>query len=172
MAKSKQAAKPGKKKSGGSSYILMILGLFLVSLIVFAAPAFVLFLIGMVPAWVAAIVDRGRGRNATIAVTATNLAGVAPFVVELLIKGPTMVRAMSMASDISILATMYGAAEIGWVLVLGMPKVAAVYIAVTNEARVQAMLREQQRLVEEWGAEIINTPPVAGTKKKSAARAA
>jgi hypothetical protein len=30
---------------------------------------------------------------------------------------------------------------------LGMPKVAAVYIAVTNEARVQAMLREQKRLV-------------------------
>jgi hypothetical protein len=149
----------------------MILGLFLVSLIVFAEPAFVLSLIGMVPALVAAIVDRERGRNATIAVTATNLAGVAPFVVELLIKGPTMVRAMSMASDIFIFATIYGAAAIGWVLVLGMPKVAAVYIAVTNEARVQAMLREQKRLVEEWGAEIINTPPVAGTKKKSAARA-
>ncbi|MGY8956085.1 MAG: hypothetical protein ACKVJT_03375 [Alphaproteobacteria bacterium] len=172
MAKPKQAAKPAKKKSAGSTYILTILGLILVSLIVFAAPAFVLFLIGIVPAFVAAIIDREPGRNATIAVTATNLAGVAPFVVELLIAGPTMVRAMGMASDIFILATMYGAAAIGWVLVLGMPKVAAVYISVSNETRVQAMLREQSRLVEEWGAGIIDTPPVPRKKKKVAAAAA
>jgi len=32
-----------------------------------------------------------------------------------------------------------------------MPKVAAIYIEVTNETKIKMMRREQQRLVEEWG---------------------
>jgi len=59
-----------------------------------------------------------------------------------------------MLSDVFVIAVMFGAAAIGWGLVIGMPKVAAVYIEVTNETKIKLMRREQQRLVEEWGEEI------------------
>jgi uncharacterized membrane protein len=55
---------------------------------------------------------------------------------------------MGMLSDVFVTAA------IGWGLVIGMPKVAAVYIEVTNETKIKLMRREQQRLVEEWGEEI------------------
>ncbi len=170
MAKSKTAkGKTGKKsdaKAGkrapvraGSAYIYSVVGLILVGLMMFATPAFLLFMVGVVPAMVAVVVDREPGRNATLAVCATNVAGVAPFVVELVISGATMSHALSMMSDVFVLAVMYGTAARGWGLVLGMPKVAAVYINVTNEARVQALRREQKRLVDEWGAGVTEGPP-------------
>jgi len=121
---------------------------------IFAAPALLVFVVGCVPAMVAFVVDREPDRNATLAVAAANVAGVAPFIVELLINGPTMARAVTMLSDVFVIVVMFGTAGIGWLLVLGMPKVAAVYIEVTNETKIKMMRREQQRLVEEWGAGI------------------
>ena len=144
--------KPGKKGAGG--YAFSLFGLILLGLMIFAAPALFLFVVGCIPALVAFIIDREPGRNAALTVAAANVAGVAPFVVELLMRGPTMVRAMGMLSDVFVIAVMFGAAAIGWGRVIGMPKVAAVYIEVTNETKIKLMRREQQRLVEEWGEEI------------------
>jgi hypothetical protein len=39
-----------------------------------------------------------------------------------------------------------------------MPKVAAVYISVSNDAKAQTMQREQCRLVEEWGEGVTEAP--------------
>lgn len=157
MAKAKKKApaapeQPANKGSG--SYLFALIGLVMLGLMIFAAPALLLFIVGCVPAMVAFIVDREPGRNATLAVTAANIAGVAPFIVELLVNGATMARAVAMLSDVFVIAVMFGTAGIGWMLVLGMPKVAAVYIEVTNETKIKLMRREQQRLVEEWGEEV------------------
>lgn len=155
--------------SMGNTYLLSIVALAVLGLVVFATPAFVVFAIGVIPSIVAAIIDREPGRNATIAVTATNFAGVAPYVIDLLMSGATMDRAMAMVNDVFVLCVMYGTATIGWGLVLGMPKVAAVYISVSNDAKVQAMLREQRRLIEEWGEGVVEMPaarkPAAKTAK-------
>lgn len=152
----KQAPAADKKpaKNGGGAYLFVVLGLVLLGLMIFAAPVLLLFVVGCIPAMVACIIDREPGRNATLTVTAANIAGVAPFVFELLMNGPTMARAMAMLSDVFVIAVMFGTAGIGWMLVLGMPKVASVYIEVTNEAKIKQMRREQKRLVEEWGVDV------------------
>ncbi len=159
MASSKDKAKAAPAKSaeappakkGGGAYLFMLVGVIFMGLMLFAAPALLVFIVGCVPAMVAFIIDREPGRNATLAVAAANIAGVAPFIVELLVAGPMMARATAMLSDVFVIAVMFGTAGIGWLLVLGMPKVAAVYIEVTNETKIKMMRREQQRLVEEWG---------------------
>lgn len=162
------ASVPRGGSSMGNTYLLSIVALVVLGLVVFATPAFVVFAIGVIPSIVAAVIDREPGRNATIAVTATNFAGVAPYVVELLMSGATMARAMAMVNDVFVLGVMYGAAAIGWGLVLGMPKVAAVYISVSNEAKVQAMQREQRRLIEEWGEAVVEMPAPRKAAPKSA----
>lgn len=121
--------------------------------------------VGAISSLVAAAVDREPGRNATIAVTATNMAGVAPFVMELLMSGETMSSAVCMINDVFVLVVMYGTAAIGWALVLGMPKVAAVYISVSNDAKSQAMRREQRRLIEDWG-QAVTEAPAPGRKRR------
>lgn len=162
MAAAKKKAKAGPAKAapaksankGGGAYLFALVGLIVLGLMIFAAPALLLFAVGAIPAMVAYVVDREPGRNATLAVAAANFAGVAPFIFELLVKGPTMDRALGMLTDVFVIAVMFGTAGIGWLLVLGMPRVATVYIEVTNEAKIRQMRREQKRLVEEWGVEI------------------
>jgi len=154
MASKKKTVKESPAKKGGGSYQFLLVGIVFLCLIIFAAPALLVLVVGSVPAMVAYIVDREPGRNATLAVAAANFAGVAPFIFELLAKGATMDRALTMLSDVFVIAVMFGTAGIGWLLVLAMPKVATVYIEVTNETKIKMMRREQQRLVEEWGAEI------------------
>jgi hypothetical protein len=176
MAKNSKKAGPSRRggRSGksrmGNTYVLSILALVVLGLVVFATPAFVVFAVGIIPSLVAAVIDREPGRNATIAVTATNFAGVAPFVIELLMSGATTGRAIGMINDVFVLAVMYGTAAIGWALVLGMPKVAAVYISVSNDAKSQAMQREQRRLIEDWGEDVTEAP--APRKKRKTETAA
>lgn len=169
MAKNKKPASSAggaqRKQSMGNTYMLSILALVVLGLVVFATPAFVVFAVGAIPSLVAAVIDREPGRNATIAVTAINLSGIAPFVMELLVTGATMGRAIAMINDVFVLAVMYGTAAIGWALVLGMPKVAAVYISVSNDAKAQAMRREQRRLVDDWGEAVTQAP--APRKKRA-----
>tara|TARA_R110002110_G_scaffold85816_4_gene223705 strand:- start:37755 stop:38246 length:492 start_codon:yes stop_codon:yes gene_type:complete len=161
MAAAKKKAPEVKKKpakNSGSAYLFVILGMILLGLMIFAAPALMLFVVGCIPAMVAYIIDREPGRNATLTVAAANVAGVAPFIFELLLNGPTMDRALTMLTDVFVIVVMFGTAGVGWLLVLGMPKVAAVYIEVMNEAKIKQMRREQKRLVEEWGDEVAAVP--------------
>ena len=46
----------------------------------------------------------------------------------------------------------------------------AVYISVSNDAKVQAMLREQRLMVEEWG-ESVTEPPAPRKKRPQKAAA-
>ena len=79
-------AKSGNK--GGGAYLFALVGLIVLGLMIFAAPALLLFAVGVIPAMGAYVVDREPGRNATLAVAAANFAGVAPFIFELLGKRP------------------------------------------------------------------------------------
>ena len=165
-------AAPAKSANKGGAYLFVLVGLIVLGLMIFAAPALLLFSVGVIPAMVAYVVDREPGRNATLAVAAANFAGVAPFIFELLVKGATMDRALGMLTDVFVMAVMFGTAGIGWLLVLGMPRIATVYIEVTNEAKIRQMRREQKRLVEEWGAEITVPPKVAAPSEAPAPSAA
>ena len=99
-------AKSGNK--GGGAYLFALVGLIVLGLMIFAAPALLLFAVGVIPAMVAYVVDREPGRNATLAVAAANFAGVAPFIFELLVKGPTMDRALGMLTDVFVIAVCSG----------------------------------------------------------------
>ncbi|MBO6783793.1 MAG: hypothetical protein JJ899_11055 [Alphaproteobacteria bacterium] len=176
MAKKKNAKVDAKANSGGAArrggagntYLITVVSFVVVLLAIFAAPALLVFAVGMVPSLVAWMIDRTPGHNVTVTVAAMNFTGVAPFVAELLIAGATMVRATAMVTDVFVLALMYGAAAAGWVLLTAMPKVASVYISVRNEARVQVMQRERKRIVEEWGPDVRDAPAArkpAGPKR-------
>ncbi len=173
----KPAPDASAKPKSGNTYVISVMTLLVLGLAVFATPALLVLAVGMVPSLVAWVIDREPGHNATIAVTAMNFTGVAPFVAEILMVGATTTRAMTMVTDVFVLAVMYGAAAVGWALVATMPKVAAIYISVRNEGRIQAMLRERKRLVEDWGEEVKEAPPPkkrrsAGKRGAGAAEAA
>lgn len=162
----------GAKRKSGGAYTISVVTLFIVGLAVVALPALVVFAVGMIPSLVAAIVDRHPGRNATIAVTAMNFAGVMPFVAEILTTGANMSRATMVVTDVFSLAMMFGTAAFGWGLVFAMPKVASVYISVRNDTRIQAMQREKKRLLEDWGDGVQQAPEARPASRRKSAEPA
>ena len=48
----------------------------------------------------------------------------------------------------------FGAAAVGWALVLGLPKVIETALTFRNEAEIRRLEARQTALVTEWGAEV------------------
>lgn len=148
-----------KTLSGGRGRRLALILLLLLGamLFFFAAPLFIVFLIGMVPTIVAFVCDRDREKFTAIAVGAGNLAGVVPFLISLAVLGPTLNRAAETITDVFSIAVMYGAAAGGWMVVYVLPPIVAVYMNVTTETRIQKLRKDQRKLVETWGADVMRS---------------
>jgi hypothetical protein len=146
-----KAAAVGK----GRQVALVLLVVFGIALFLIAAPLFIVFAVGMVPTVVAFICDRERDKYGAIAVGAGNFAGVFPSLVGLALDGPTLQKAGETVTDIFSIAVMYAGAGAGWIVVSFLPAIVAVYINVTTESRIQRAQRNQQKLVDDWGPEVV-----------------
>lgn len=155
-----------KAVSGGKGrrLALIMLALLAIALFLAAAPLFIVFAVGMVPTVVGFICDRDREKYTAIAIGAGNLSGVVPFLVTMAMKGPTLALAGKTVTDIFSIALMYGGAAAGWLIVAILPSVVAVYMNVTTEARIQRERKQQEKLVEDWGAEVAAADPPAPGK--------
>jgi hypothetical protein len=137
---------------------LVIGGASLVVLAAFALPTSVLMLAGMIPAGVAAIVDRHPRKLLARTVATMNFAGVMPFAIKLWVGVNSMTGLASLlASPFSWLA-FYGAAGIGWLLYLGAPAVTTLLMRQSLVTRRETLETLQRNLIKEWGEEIAKLP--------------
>ena len=120
----------------------------------FAPPTILLFSAGMVPTIVAWIVDRSRDGYTPMAVGMLNLAGLLPSMLALWTGGHTMVTAARIMSDPYTWLFAFGAAAVGWALVLGLPKVIETALTFRNEAEIKRLEDRQAALIAEWGPEV------------------
>jgi len=123
-------------------------------LAVTALPLCILLLTGLVPSMVAALVDRYRAKYLTRTVGFMNLAGLTPLVVQLWGAGHTMLGLADILSRPINWLTMYGAAGIGWVLFLGMPSLARVFVDIRADQLQRDLEARAAGLVREWGEEV------------------
>ncbi|HKX10832.1 MAG TPA: hypothetical protein VJN67_21720 [Stellaceae bacterium] len=147
------AARPvgGAAKRGASATVAMAL---VAVLAVTALPLCILLLTGLVPTMVATVVDRYRARYLTRAVGFMNLAGLTPLIVQLWANGLSMDGVAGMLSRPINWLTMYGAAGIGWVLFLGMPSLARIFVDIRADQLQRDLHARAKHLVEEWGEEV------------------
>ena len=103
------------------------------------------------PTAVALFVDRDPQKYASISVAAMNLAGVSPYLVEFIFGPASFGGAIELVSNVFVLVVIFGAAAVGWVLVLALPPVISIVLAVITDSRIQALRKEQSQLVEDWG---------------------
>jgi hypothetical protein len=84
-----------------------------------------------------------------------NLCGVFPYLLELWTEDHSLEMASSQLTDVFVLAVMYGAAGMGWMLYLSLPPVIASFIQVMAERRLQQLRKTQSDILKEWGNEVI-----------------
>lgn len=155
MAKGeKQKKGKGKKKKGGRLKTI-ILGLFgTLILIYFINFAALLVLLGLLPSFVAGYVDRSPDHAKAKVVTACNLAGIVPFVADLLRQGITSSNVHSVLLSGYTWMVMLSAAGLGWALVWGFPKGAHAVLEYTHKNNIAAMRKRQQQIIDEWGQDV------------------
>ncbi len=154
----------GRKRPEASTGIGLwwIIGLLvLVALSTFALPVVLLLTIGMLPSWVAFIVDTRPGKAAGKCVMPLNMAGIAPYLASLLAvagQGETD-TAFLLLTDPTSWLVMYGTAGIGWLIYFGMPYLVSAVIETRAEHRKARLVALRKELIEGWGEEIAHVPP-------------
>lgn len=146
-----QQRKKKKSSSSGSVFSVLLVGTVLA---IFALPLLIVFLAGMIPTAVAAIVDRDPEKLAAIAVGPLNFAGTLPIMLEVMQNGNDMgAMGIALGSPFSWLV-MYGAAAMGWLLYMGLPAMTSNIVAKQSERQIEKLVERQRELVGEWGPEV------------------
>lgn len=123
-------------------------------LAVVSMPMFMIVSAGMVPTLTAYFVDREPEKFAPIAVGAFNAAGILPFILELWTGLSTVNAALEILINPFTWLVMYGSASVGWVVYLGMPTFAAVWLEASADSQIVRLRKEQEKLLEDWGEDL------------------
>ena len=124
-----------------------------------ALPLCVLVSAGMVPTFVAALLDRFRARYLTRTVGPMNVAGLAPLVLQLWTQGLGMAETARLLSSPFNWLMVYGAAAIGWGIFLAMPTIARGIVDFRADQAQRQLEARAAALVEEWGEEVTGRSP-------------
>ncbi len=143
----KRKRKAAKNRGTGRFFLLLVLG----AVLSIATPATVILAIGLMPTFVAYLVDREPEGYASVAVGGLNFAALIPFLLTFWSGPHTLNSALAIIVNVETLVVVYAAAGAGWVIYFAMPTVAFVYLKFSIDSRVQRMQREQAQLLKEWG---------------------
>jgi hypothetical protein len=152
-AKAKAKAKP-KRRGGSEALGLVVLSGAVLFLSVVALPVCALLVVGMLPSIVAYIVDQTPRRTLTLTVGPLNLAGTAPYCLQLWFGIDTMRALGSFLGNVWVWLVMYLAAALGWLLYLGMPVIVHFLLERAIDRRKARLQQIQKKLRTEWGDEV------------------
>lgn len=155
-------AKPEKAVPAQSSSQLMginivgkIVGLIVIIWLVSASYwAFGFFVLGMMPALLSMLFDRGAGRFASKTVSAFNFVGIVPFLFEIAQAFDRSLAAQRLMLDIWVWLVVYGTASLGWVVIWLFPQITVIIFSARAESKIEKLKREREELVDEWGEEV------------------
>ena len=146
----KSAAKP-KKKSGKFTWILVLVSL--VMIMVFKL-GFLFFVIGILPSIVSFYIDATRSNLSFQTIFTCNLAGVLPFMAEMLKDGGGSGAIQAVIADTTNWLIVYSAAALGWLLVFVAPIISRAIITTLHDRQIARLERQQELLIGEWGEEL------------------
>lgn len=154
-AKKKAAAKPAKaaKKSGAPGAIRLAVLLLLGCAGVYAS-ASLIFVMCMMPTFVAALIDKQPQKTLWMTVGAMNLAGTIPAWFHLWDMGNNITDSLRVVENPGILLMAYGGAAAGWIIHMNVTPLVAAIVVRRNEARVRDIEKRQKELIRKWGEDI------------------
>lgn len=115
---------------------------------------FVFFVIGMLPCIVAHYMDVSKHRYTFKTVFAANLSGMMPFITKIIGAGPSSSLLQTIMGDSTTWIMIYGAAIIGWLLILVCPMAAQAIVAAMHQTQFLRYDWLQKKLESEWGNEV------------------
>lgn len=147
-----------KKNTLGVKGQIILIGIVITALLFL--PTTILLIIGMLPTFIATLVDRTREKVLGMTVGSMNLAGCAPFVIELWSGEHTKEHAIEIAANPLSIVVMYAAACLGYMIEWSMTGIVATIMTQKALARLRSIDERQTALVERWGREVSGEIPL------------
>ncbi len=120
--------------------------------VIFLRQSFMLPLVGLLPSIVAYITDRVPGRPLFQTVLACNMAGVAYFLIDLIVVHHNQHSSLQhMLQDSKVWFIMYIAAAMGYLIYYMAPWVSLICLRVVNRGRLLHLQSIQDKLRKDWG---------------------
>lgn len=129
----------------------MLVAIWLISISYYA---FAFFAIGMLPATIAMIMDKGAGKFASQTIAACNFIGILPFLFDIGMNYEKSVAAKQIMLDPMSWLIIYGCSVIGLMLIFILPNIMAISYTLKAEYKLKKLISEQEALVEEWGDDV------------------
>lgn len=124
-------------------------------MIVFLRTGFVFFVIGMLPAIVAYYMDVTKHRYTFRCILFSNLSGMLPFITRVISEGPSSTLMQEIMGNSVTWITIYGAAMVGWLLILVCPMLAQAMVHGVHQTQLRRYEWLQKKLESEWGPEVM-----------------
>lgn len=151
----KKTSKKGATKKSGSGKTTLIMVITTLVLVVVFKLGFLFFVLGILPSIVSYYIDATRSNLSFQTVFTCNLAGVLPFMAQMLQSQDSNNSAVHEIITNSVnWLIVYGAAGVGWLLVFVAPMISQMLINAMHQRQIGRLERQQRILVEEWGSEL------------------
>lgn len=121
---------------------------------------------GLLPTLVVLITDTDRQKSSTITIGFMNLAGVAPFIIDLWRQGQTMDIAVHILSQPNTWLVMLGAAGLGKLLLYAVPPAMAALTLSSMESRLLMLKEGLEQLKAVWGPDVATAVPLDQIRKR------
>lgn len=130
---------------------LLVAGL--IALAIASLNAVAVAIVGLAPTVVLSLTAKGANKSERIqCVGFMNIAGVIPFIATVIDQPREL---MFIITNPINLATMYGAAAVGYALIYVGPMVAAIVLQSLAQERIKTLNQQRQALIELWGADVL-----------------
>ncbi len=144
--------------SGGVNWNMVLGGgVILAVFAAFSLPSLIVFAVGLLPTFVAYLIDSSDQKFGAFCVGGLNMCGVFPYVLKLWNENHTPAAAVDVITDVFTLFIMFTAAGFGWMIFLAIPPVIASFLSVMAQTRVKTLRTIQKEIMEEWGPEVAST---------------
>lgn len=149
--KTAAASKDMQRFSTLGNSIFVLTAILVISLSFYA---FLYLILSMLPTLVAYFNDKSAGKSASNTVGAFNFMGVMPILFKIWNSGDVSTSVKGLITDPQVWLLGYGAASLGWLMVLFMPKLVSSIFTSRSDTRIQNLKKSQDKLVEDWGYEV------------------
>jgi len=147
---------PTPKRGARALAIMVTVGLVTALLVVFALPAFLVSMVGLLPTAVSLFTDRTPGHRATWCVAITNIAGLLPIIAKSFKGDNDLAATIELLVDPINWLVMYVGAAMGWVLLWIGPVIAEVFVTQKAASEARSLQESQGKLIAEWGRKVLD----------------
>jgi hypothetical protein len=132
---------------GGGSVLILVA--------ILTLPTLLILFFGMLPTFVAFIIDRTSRKSQAICVGSMNFTGVFPSLMDLWYDtSNTYPEAVEIFSDVFVIGVMYSAAAFGYLMYMLIPPMVTTFLNVMAQRRVALLKDAQKQIIKEWGPEV------------------